>query len=468
MTTWRNPGAFYLYIFCRMRSAFEYSIGYASRFPSYISSPRATYGQGLTKFQKRRKLKQSLLKMVTPRRVAENTVAFIDHYCQHYYHLFEDVRHFEAFKFLHWGMLSEMPRKSLPAIAKTVGLKDSQTLHHFVREALWNVKAVRETRLWLTKLFIGKREIILCIDETGDKKKGKVTDYVARQYISNLGKTENGIVSVNAYGVVEGITYPLLFKIFKPRKCLKEGDKYHTKPQLAVKIIRELKKRGFKIKLVLADSMYCDSGDFIGVLEKLQMQFIVAIRSNHPMLMSVGSQKYDNCWQAYQQKISHCQSETRFIREIAFSQRRLLRCYQISKSSLSNQNGNENWYIMTNLPNNIQFIISHFYNIINWIEYGFKQVKNKLGWADFRLTDYASIERWWELVFSAYLLMTIQMTYFQFKSQNAQQYTEEYSSFMTSDNQDPNLEIGISWNSALKNLRLILKPYLLLSYSTFV
>jgi hypothetical protein len=25
-----------------------------------------------------------------------------------------------------------------------------------------------------------------------------------------------------------------------------------------------------------------------------------------------------------------------------------------------------------------------------------KHAKNELGWADFRLTDYASIERWWE------------------------------------------------------------------------
>jgi len=38
---------------------------------------------------------------------------------------------------------------------------------------------------------------------------------------------------------------------------------------------------------------------------------------------------------------------------------------------------------------------------LDW--YGFKQVKNELGWADFRLTDYASIERWWEIVLSAYL-----------------------------------------------------------------
>lgn len=76
---------------------------------------------------------------------------------------------------------------------------------------------MRQQRIELIKLALQEREIILCIDETGDKKKGKSTDYVSRQYIGNLGKTENGIVSVNAYGVLEGITFPLIFKIFKPK-----------------------------------------------------------------------------------------------------------------------------------------------------------------------------------------------------------------------------------------------------------
>jgi SRSO17 transposase len=56
---------------------------------------------------------------------------------------------------------------------------------------------VRQQRIELIKLALKEREIILCIDETGDKKKGKSTDYVARQYIGNLGKTENGIVSID-------------------------------------------------------------------------------------------------------------------------------------------------------------------------------------------------------------------------------------------------------------------------------
>jgi SRSO17 transposase len=183
-------------------------------------------------------------------------------------------------------------------------------------------------RLGIILQLIGHQEIILCIDETGDEKKGKATDYVAKQYIGNLGKTERGIVSVNAYGLVAGITYPLLFKIFKPKGCLKPGDISKTKPQLAIEILQELKALGFKIKLVLADSLYGESGSVIDILEHLKLDFIVAIRSNHGVLVEPGQRLRCNQWKAYQQPLSHRKLEPRFIREIIFGKRRPIRYYQ--------------------------------------------------------------------------------------------------------------------------------------------
>lgn len=160
--------------------------------------------------------------MVEPR-PAVATVNFVDDYCNHYQDLFADVRNFEAFKFLVLGMISELPRKSLPTIARSVGLSNAQSLHHFLQRAPWQVEQFRARRLELIKQLIGERSIILWINETGDKKAGKTTDYVAKQYIGNLGKTDNGIVSVNAYAVVDNITYPWVFKIFKPRTRLQPG-----------------------------------------------------------------------------------------------------------------------------------------------------------------------------------------------------------------------------------------------------
>jgi SRSO17 transposase len=36
------------------------------------------------------------------------------------------------------------------------------------------------------------KAITIVIDETGDRKKGKKTDYVARQYLGSVGKVDNG------------------------------------------------------------------------------------------------------------------------------------------------------------------------------------------------------------------------------------------------------------------------------------
>jgi SRSO17 transposase len=98
--------------------------------------------------------------------------------------------------------------QNVPEIAKLNGLKDGQSLHHFLRDSPWDVVQVRAIRLHLIRQQIGLQPISLCIDETGDVKKGQTTDYVAKQYIGNLGKTEDGMVSVNAYAVAENITYP--------------------------------------------------------------------------------------------------------------------------------------------------------------------------------------------------------------------------------------------------------------------
>lgn len=316
--------------------------------------------------------------MVEPRKPVP-TVAFVDEYCQTYRNVFADVRNFEALKYLHLGMISEIPRKSLPVIARTFGLKDGQELHHFLRETSWDVKAFRELRLWLIKETIGNQPMILCIDETGDEKKGQATDYVAKQYIGNLGRATNGIVSVNAYAVVENITsYPLIFKIFKPRSRIQLGDEYKTKPQLAVEILREVQAFEFNILLVLVGSMYGESGDVIGVLSELKLPFIVAIRSNHPVWLLPG-QRVRYRWRAYEQKLSHRKAEQRFIREIIFGKRHPIRYYQISKSADSNPKSEDTWFIMTNLPGNIQLKVAGLYSLRNWIEYGFKQIKNELG-----------------------------------------------------------------------------------------
>ncbi len=90
-------------------------------------------------------------------------------------------------------------------------------------------KKIKEPNIKEINIALNGQAITVVIDETGDRKKGKKTDYVARQYLGSVGKIDNGIVSVNAYGVYENITFPLSFKVFKPKGTLKSGEKYKTK-----------------------------------------------------------------------------------------------------------------------------------------------------------------------------------------------------------------------------------------------
>jgi SRSO17 transposase len=78
---------------------------------------------------------------------------------------------------------------------------------------------------------------------------------VAHQYIGNLHTLANGIVSVNADGVLNGVTFPLAFSLYKPKSRLKEADTYKSKPQLAVELVQQLAALGFRFSVVLADSL---------------------------------------------------------------------------------------------------------------------------------------------------------------------------------------------------------------------
>lgn len=388
--------------------------------------------------------------MVEPRRSAP-TVKFVDEYCQLYQKLFPEVRSFEAFKYLHVGMVSEIKRKTLPAIAKVVGLENHQSLHHLLTESPWSAAELRRQRLELILLVLQGRPIVLIIDETGDKKKGNKTDYVKRQYIGNLGKTDNGIVAVTAYAVLSGMTFPLMFEIYKPKERLQPGDKYLTKPEIAAIMMRKLLSMGFRFNLVLADSLYGESGkNFIQVLNELNLNFLVAIRSNHKAWVSSANPVKYTEWRKFKRVFSNLNTENRYIREIVCRKDREIRYWQITtdKEELPK---NTTWYVMSKYPEITPRDVGNFYGLRTWIEYGLKQSKNELGWADFRVTHYPQIEKWWEIVCSAYFLVSLH------SEQLLKLPPQSESNFSL----HPWWNNGNGWNSILNNLRLIIQPFVL-------
>jgi SRSO17 transposase len=110
----------------------------------------------------------------------EATIAVIDRYCAPYGKLFDNARSYECFKFLHLGLLTPIKRKSLPEISKAIGRVSAQSLHHFIANSPWSVDSLRKIRWELLLQKFKGQAITVIVDETGDRKKGKTTDYVTR------------------------------------------------------------------------------------------------------------------------------------------------------------------------------------------------------------------------------------------------------------------------------------------------
>ena len=381
-------------------------------------------------------------------RAARPTIRFVDEYCQLFEDLFPEVRSYEAFKLLHLGMISEIKRKSLPAIAKAVGLDNQQNLHHFLSESPWQVQQLRLRRLELILKVLQGRSLILLIDETGDCKKGKSTDYVKRQYIGNVGKKENGIVAVTAYGLVDGMILPLSFEVYKPKERLKDGEEYYSKPQIAATMIRQLQAMGFQFELVLADSLYGESQvNFVNVLDELKLPYILAIRSNHGLWLPQDQEVYQQPWQKFERTFSNGTTEVRYMAEVVYGQPRRKQYWLLTTDPKTLPN-NSTSFVMIAAPAVKLSEIGDSYGFRTWIEYGLKQSKDALGWADFRMTSYEQIEKWWEMVMSAFLMVSLFADAFNEACPLAH---EQFTQHPWWNNQR-------GWRNLLNNLRLIIQP----------
>ncbi len=393
-------------------------------------------------------------------RDAHPTVTIIDTYCAEYKDLFKEVRNYECFKYLHLGIISTIKRKSLPEIAKVVSINSAQSLHHFLANSDWSVNKLKQRRLNKLRKQLDGRAITLVIDETGDRKKGKKTDYVARQYLGSVGKVDRGIVSVNAYGVYANITFPLIVKIFKPKGTLKEEDKYKTKIELASEIITELMESGFNIELVLADSLYGESSQFIRRIAEYNLDYVVSIRWNHGVWLPSGQSVRANKWSSFERTFSNQKSETRYIREIIYGKKRAITYWEITTDPETMPESSTS-FVMTNLQGNLKKTLGDLYGLRTWVEYGFRQCKQELGWTDYRFTNFQHIERWWEIIFCAYTMISLNSSVFLGFNQSRQIETEAQKNSASNFSNHPQWNHEYGWKNTLNNLRLIIQPLLL-------
>jgi SRSO17 transposase len=109
--------------------------------------------------------------------------------------------------------------------------------------------------------------------------------------------------------------FPLLVRLFKPPSRLQPGDVAKTKPQLAIAISEELLARGFRFRVVLADSLSGESGPFSAALHRLGLQYVVALRSTHGVWMLPGQRIRQTRWRPFNRVFTDGSTEQRFLRE---------------------------------------------------------------------------------------------------------------------------------------------------------
>jgi len=105
--------------------------------------------------------------------------------------------------------------------------------------------------------------------------------------------------------------------------------------------------------------------------------------------------------------------------------------------------------------------VGNLYGLRNWVEYGLKQSKNELGWADFRVTNYAQIERWWEMVMSAWSVYTNALH--QPQPQPPIQRDAQPQAIVLKLAQYPGWNQANGWKQVLNNLRLVIQPSVILN-----
>ena len=115
---------------------------------------------------------------------------------------------------------------------------------------------------------------------------------VGRQYIGEIGNTDNGIVIVTTH-LYDGVrSLPLDVELYQHADSLplgKDDKDFIKKPDIAFKLINQTLKRKYRPGIVLIDGGYGNNSTFLKKLEELKLKYIGGLAKNR--LASIINQK---------------------------------------------------------------------------------------------------------------------------------------------------------------------------------
>jgi len=346
-----------------------------------------------------------------------------DRWCKKFDDLLRTKAQKREFRHYLGGLLGESERKNVFQMAKDAVEVTYHKLHHFLTEATWSAEKINERRLEVmnkcnqTRI---SRGFSLIVDDSGHRKSGNFTAGVGRQYIGEIGKTDNGNVVVTTHLYDGKKSLPLDLELYQHGDSLPEGKKdpeFKKKPTLALELIDKSLNRGYRPGIVLIDSSYGNNASFLKDLEERKLKYIGGIAKNRNLVFKDKSGKTDSIRiDEYAQWIS----EEEFqeieipgekprtvwvaILSVEISQLKGQRKIAIVMNAPVFEDAEDIDYLITNVEGEIvtEEWIVETYGQRNWVEVFYREAKGWLGLSEYQVREKKSLERHFILVFCAY------------------------------------------------------------------
>lgn len=346
-----------------------------------------------------------------------------DRWCKRFDDVFTRQAQKREFRNYIGGLLGESSRKNLYQMASDAVGVTYHRLHHFLTEAPWSAQEVNERRLLVmnqcsqTKI---SRGFTLIVDDSGHRKSGNFTAGVGRQYIGEIGKTDNGIVVVTTHLYDGKKSLPLDIELYQHASSLPEGKKdseFKKKPELALDLIDRSKQRGYRPGIVLIDAGYGNNKTFLLELEKRKLKYIGGLAKNRKVIIAHEPNKTeeirldtlaeslpDGAFIPIELQLENKKTVWVATIDVELSQLEGKRTIAIVMNASTFNSSSDIDYFITNVDSaqaTAEWIVTT-YSQRNWVEVFYREAKGWLGLSEYQVRDYRSLMRHFILVFCAY------------------------------------------------------------------
>ena len=188
------------------------------------------------------------------------------------------------------GLVEQGGRKSLQPTLFRLGQTPAryESMQQFLADSPWDPTLLLRACAERVAPEIGVTAWV--VDDTGIVKDGKHSPGVKRQYSGTLGKIGNCQITVSVHAVGERGTLPLGWRLYLPEDWCDDRERrwkakipeevcFQTKPELAADLCAQAAGWELPTAPILADSAYGDDTGFRTRLQKLGLDYVLAVRA---------------------------------------------------------------------------------------------------------------------------------------------------------------------------------------------